>query len=394
MPGIKEPLLPVPGFSWLGENIGIKDGSLDFAVAFSEEVCTAAGVFTRNNFPGAPVVVGREHLRGGRLQAIAVNSKNANVATGPRGEQDARRVCDALGSALGIAPTLILPSSTGVIGVPLPVERLEAACGSARERLAGGREALERFARAIMTTDTRPKGISFEVEGTTLTGVAKGAGMIEPHMATMLAFFFSDADLPATKLQAMLGRAVECSFNRISVDSDTSTSDTAIVMANGTGAKPSEARFEQALTDAALYLAQEIARDGEGATKLIELRVAEAASPAAALAIAKSIINSPLVKTAIYGADPNWGRFIMAIGKVFQHPVPLEGLRISFGAGGPDLTISAGEQSPAKLAKLAEYLKKAEIRIEVLLGQGDAAETVWGCDLTEGYVKENAEYTT
>lgn len=394
MAGIKEPFLPVPGFSWLGKNIGIKDDSLDFAVVFAQLPCTAAGVFTRNNFPGAPVVVGREHLSSGRMQAIVVNSKNANVATGPDGIANARRSCDLLGAALGIAPQLVLPSSTGVIGVPLPMDVIERACRDAAVGLVASRDALEAFARAIMTTDTRPKGISLRVDGATLTGVAKGSGMIEPHMATMLAYFFTDAEIARDSLQSMLGRAVNRSFNRISVDTDTSTSDTVVVMANGVAGPVDPEHLEAALTEAAIYLAREIARDGEGATKLIELTVAEAPGTEAALAIAKAIINSPLVKTAIHGADPNWGRFVMAVGKVFEHPVSLENLRIEFGPPQSGLSISTAGQDDNTLERIAAYLRESEITIRVLLGQGSAEETVWGCDLTEGYIRINAEYTT
>jgi glutamate N-acetyltransferase/amino-acid N-acetyltransferase len=394
MPGIKEPLLPVPGFSWAGLNLGIRDETLDFALGCSEVPCTAAGVFTRNNYPGAPVVVGREHLKSGRLQAVAVNSKNANVATGARGVEDARRTCRAVGAALGIDPTLVLPSSTGVIGVPLPVDKIEAAAKGLPAALSNDRAALERFARAIMTTDTRPKAVSVRIGPAILTGVAKGAGMIEPHLATMLVYFFTDAKLPSADLQGALRRAVDRSFNRISVDTDTSTSDTVVVLANGKAGPVAPAAFEAGLTEAAIYLAKEVARDGEGATKLIELTVSGAASQEAALAIAKSVINSPLVKTAIYGADPNWGRFVMAVGKVFAHPVPLESLRIEFGGETPPMAITVGEQPPALLDRISAYLKGDAVSIRIDLGQGGHAETVWGCDLTEEYVKINAEYTT
>jgi len=394
MAGIREPLHPVPGFRFLGRNIGIKDHTPDFAVAVADRPCAAAGVFTRNNFPGAPVIVGREHLAAGRLQAVVVNSKNANAATGPEGVENARRVCRALGQALGIGERLILPSSTGVIGVALPVETLERACREAPGQLAAGVDPLRRFAQAIMTTDTRPKAVSVKAGKATLTAVAKGAGMIEPNMATMLAYFFTDAELDPVVLKALLTGAVERSFNRISVDSDTSTSDTAVVLANGHAGKVAPEDFGAALKEAAVYLAREIARDGEGATKLIELTVAEAPSQPAALAFAKSIVNSPLVKTALYGADPNWGRFVMAIGKVFAYPVPLAGLRITFGAGAGALTITAGDQPAETLRRISEYLRYPEVHIRIALGAGAASETVWGCDLTEGYVKENAYYTS
>jgi len=391
------PPLPVPGFTFLGLNIGIKDDSLDFAIAHASRPCSAAGVFTRNNFPGAPVIVGREHLGDGRLQTVVVNSKNANVATGAGGIEDARRVCRRLGSTLGIDPSLVLPGSTGVIGVPLPIERLETACAEAPASLESTPGAIERFARAIMTTDTRPKWISLAVGAATLTGIAKGAGMIEPNMATMLAYFFTDAELPAETLQGMLTRSVGRSFNRISVDSDTSTSDTVVVMANGLAGPVAPEAFESALGEACGHLAREVVRDGEGATKLIELTVCEAATPQAALAIARAVINSPLIKTAIHGADPNWGRFVMAVGKVFDFPVPLENLSIEFGPAHPGeapLTIAATRPEDSLLARIGEYLKGDEVVVRIRLGMGDQSETVWGCDLSAEYVRVNAEYTT
>lgn len=394
MAGIREPFLPVPGFAALGMNVGIKDERLDFGVVHATQPCTAAGVFTRNNFPGAPVLVGREHLADGQLQTVVVNSKNANVATGLGGLEDSRRICRAIGDALGVAPVLVLPSSTGVIGVRLPVERILAACAGVPGRLHDGREGWEGFARAIMTTDTRPKAISLRVGDATLTGVAKGAGMIEPNMATMLCYLFTDAAVPASALDRALRHAVDRSFNRISIDTDTSTSDTVVVLANGLSGPVPEADFAAALAEACLYLAKEIARDGEGATKLIELCVSGASGQEAALALAKSVINSPLVKTAIYGADPNWGRLVMAVGKVFAHPVPLEALRITFGDPAAGLAISADSQPPETLGRIADYLKGSEVLLHLSVGDGPGTETVWGCDLTEGYVRENAYYTT
>ncbi|MDH4248028.1 MAG: bifunctional glutamate N-acetyltransferase/amino-acid acetyltransferase ArgJ [Deltaproteobacteria bacterium] len=384
----------MPGFSWTGMNVGIKDTRPDFAVAHCVTPCAAAGVFTRNNFPGAPVLVGREHLSTGQLQTIAVNSKNANVATGQDGIANARRVCRAVGAALGVAPERVLPSSTGVIGVPLPVGKIEQACAELPGRLSADRAGLEAFARAIMTTDTRPKAVSVRVGSAVITGVAKGAGMIEPHMATMLAFFFTDAQVSSNALRDILSRVVERSFNRVSVDSDTSTSDTAVILASGQAGPVASGDFERALEEAAIYLAREIARDGEGATKLIELVVDQAPSPEAALRIAKSVINSPLVKTAIHGADPNWGRFVMAIGKVFEHPIPLDSLRIEFGAESEGLRIAAAGQNAETLARISQYLKRDEVVIRLILGQGAHQARVWGCDLTAEYVSVNADYTT
>jgi glutamate N-acetyltransferase / amino-acid N-acetyltransferase len=394
MAGIREPLFPVPGFRFLGKNIGIKDHTPDFAVAVADRPCAAAAVFTRNNFPGAPVIVGREHVASGRLQAIVVNSKNANVATGPLGIDNARRTCRALGKALGIDERLVLPSSTGVIGVALPVDKVERACLDAPRDLSPGLDPLLQFARAIMTTDTRPKAVSVKVGKATLSAVAKGAGMIEPNMATMLSYFFTDAEIDPIALKVLLTDAVEHSFNRMSVDTDTSTSDTVVVLANGNAGKVEPKALGAAVTEAAIYLAREIARDGEGATKLIEVTVSEAPSQPAALAFAKSVINSPLIKTAIYGADPNWGRFVMAIGKVFAYPVPLTGMSITFGAGADALSITAGNQAPETLRRISDYLRYPEIHIRIALNAGSASETVWGCDLTEGYIKENSYYTS
>ena len=387
-------ILAVPGFTWWGTNIGIKDQSLDFGVIASGRPCAAAGVFTRSNFPAAPVIVGREHLQSGRLQAIVVNSKSANAATGFTGIENARRMCRSIGAALGIAPELVLPSSTGVIGMPLPIEKIDAACRAVPRGLATGAEAIALFARAIMTTDTRPKIRSVRIGPATLTGVAKGAGMIEPNMATMLSYLVTDAEIAPAALKAMLARCADRSFNRITIDGDTSTNDTVVVMANGQAGPIAPEAFEAGLLEAMRHLAKEIVRDGEGATKLIEFDVTEAPSPEAALAIAKSIANSPLVKTAIYGADPNWGRFVMAIGKVYAHPVPIEKLSIHFGDASAGLRISAGAHDPAMLERIRAYLRDAVLRIEVRLGSGSASETVWTCDLTEGYIKENAYYTS
>ena len=390
------PLKSISGFSWLGINLGIKDETLDFGVIASECECSAAAVFTRNNLPGAPVIVGRENIANGRLQAIVVNSKTANVATGMAGIEDAKNMCLWTGEALGIAPELVLPSSTGVIGQRLPIEKIQQGCKSIPDKLGSSTENIEKFARAIMTTDTHPKWHSGTIGNATILGIAKGAGMIEPDMATMLSFFVTDAKLSSEELQPMLQRVVNKSFNRISIDSDTSTSDTVVILANGLAGSVDAEKFEIAFTKSAMQLAKEIARDGEGATKLIELTVSGAESQQMALRIAKSIINSPLVKTAIHGADPNWGRFVMAVGKVFEYPVPLADLSIHFGKGSEVLTVNAEklETNKVNLDAIAKLLQNQEIFIEVVVGTGKCSETVWGCDLTKGYIEENAFYTT
>jgi len=390
------PLRSVPGFSWLGINLGLKDQTLDFGVIASECKCTAAGVFTRNNFPGAPVTVGRENIQNGHLQAIVVNSKIANVATGQTGIEDARNMCRWTGDALGIDAELVLPSSTGVIGRRLPVKKIHEGCKIIPEKLGSTPEYIDNFARAIMTTDRHPKWNCSSIENATLLGVAKGAGMIEPNMATMLSYFVTDAQLSSEQLQKMLRRVVNQSFNRISIDSDTSTSDTVIILANGLAGPVDAQQFEKAFSNSARQLAKEIARDGEGATKLIELTVSGAKSQQMALQISKSIINSPLVKTAIHGADPNWGRFVMAVGKVFEYPVPLSDLSIHFGTGSQVLTVNAESLNAdtVNLDAISKLLQNQEVFIEVVVGDGKFSETVWGCDLTKDYIEENAFYTT
>jgi glutamate N-acetyltransferase / amino-acid N-acetyltransferase len=393
---IEEKIRIVPGFSWFGKNIGIKDDSLDFGGILSDRPCQAAGVFTRNAMPGAPILVGREHLRNGLLQAVIVNSKNANVATGPQGVEDSRRICRLFAENCGIEADMVLPSSTGVIGRRLPIETILQGCKTLKADFGKTEGHVDSFARSIMTTDTRRKLITAKVGDATILGIAKGAGMIEPNMATMLCYFVTDAHLPAIQLQPMLVRVVNRSFNRISVDTDTSTSDTVVILSNGLAGPVDLVDFESAFTEMAIYLAKEVARDGEGATKLIELVVSGAQTAEQALLTAKSIINSPLVKTAIYGADPNWGRFVMAVGKVFDYPVEIGDLQIFFGEGNHRLAIDAGtlDRDEVPLDEISEMLKKDEVKIEVVVGNGPYSERVWGCDLTEGYIDINARYTT
>ena len=393
---LEHSILSVPGFSWFGKNVGIKDDTLDFGGILAQTPCQAAGVFTRNTMPGAPVIVGKRHLQDGLLQAIIVNSKNANVATEQRGIDDSLKICELIGQACSISPSLVLPSSTGVIGQRLPMDVIVNACSGIEQEFGTTEHHVEQFSRSIMTTDTRPKWISAKVGSATVFGVAKGAGMIEPNMATMLSYFVTDAAIPASELQAMLQRVVGHSFNRISIDSDTSTSDTVVILSSGTAGTVDLVEFEATLSAMAVHLAREIARDGEGATKLIDLTVSGAQSHEQALLTAKSVINSPLVKTAIHGADPNWGRFVMAVGKVFQYEVAISDMAIYFGAQEPRLRIDAQvlDRDEVPLEAISELLQQEEVNIEIVLGNGPFSERVWGCDLTEGYVRENALYTT
>jgi len=393
---IEERIQIVPGFSWFGKNIGIKDKTPDFGGILSDIPCQAAGVFTKNTIPGAPVIIGKEHLRNGLLQAVIVNSKNANVATMRGGIDDSKRICSLVAESCDIETEMVLPSSTGVIGRRLPMEIIIEGCKTLKQDFGKTKQHIEDFSRSIMTTDTRPKIASARIGKATILGIAKGSGMIEPNMATMLCYFMTDADISSKQLQEILERVVNQSFNRISVDTDTSTSDTVVILSNGLAGGVDIAEFEIVLTEMSIYLAKEIARDGEGATKLIELIVSGAQTEEQALLTAKSVINSPLVKTAIYGADPNWGRFVMAIGKVFQYSVNVNDLKIFFGEGVNRLMIQAEmlNRDEGPLDEISALLTKNEVHIEIVLGHGLYSTKVWGCDLTEGYIRVNAHYTT
>lgn len=377
------------GFLSLAKNVGIKDSTLDFTVIYSTVRARAAAMFTRNRFPGAPVIVGRDHIADGFAQALVINSKNANVAMGQVGIDNATETCRTVAEELGISPRDVLPFSTGVIGRPLPMDKIRAGLRGIRDELKPNN--LELAARAIMTTDKYPKYISRRVGPTIIAGIAKGAGMIEPNMATMLAYLMTDADLPAAALAPMLRRAVERTFNSMSIDTDTSTSDTVVLMANGLAGPVKLRPFERSLYEVCEHLTREIARNGEGATKLITVDVSGAKTKTQAKGVAKSVVNSPLVKTAVYGCDPNWGRVIMAVGKCFDESIEPGRVTIRFGDA---KVFELGSPVDCDLEALRQYLGQSEVMIGVDLGIGKASARVWGCDLTEGYIKENAYYTT
>jgi glutamate N-acetyltransferase/amino-acid N-acetyltransferase len=378
------------GFLAAAKNVGIKDETLDMTVIYSSVRAHAVAMFTRNRFPGAPVIVGRTHIADGFAQAIVVNSKNANVATGQRGIDDAVEMCRLVAGELGIETRDVLPFSTGVIGRHLPMDKIRTGLQGIRAELRPNN--LELAARAIMTTDMYPKYISRPVGPAVVAGIAKGAGMIEPNMATMLAYIMTDADLPVQVMRPMLRRVVERSFNAISIDTDTSTSDTVVLMANGLAGAVNRRAFEDALIEVCEHLAREIARNGEGASKLLTVQVSGAKNFRQAKFVAKAVVNSPLVKTAVYGCDPNWGRVIMAVGKCAdEHDIEPNRTTIRFG---PTAVFALGSPVDCDLEALQKYLGQKEVEIAVDLGIGHASARVWGCDLTEGYVKENAYYTT
>lgn len=377
------------GFLSLAKNAGIKDNTLDLTVIYSTVRARAAAMFTRNRFPGAPVIVGRKHIANGFVQALVINSKNANVAMGRQGIDNAIETCRIVGAELGVDYRDVLPFSTGVIGRPLPMDKIRAGLRGIRNELQPNN--LKLAAQAIMTTDKYPKYFSRRVGAAIIAGIAKGAGMIEPNMATMLVYLMTDAELPAKSLRPMLRRVVDRTFNSMSIDTDTSTSDTVVLMASGLAGPLNIREFEAGLFEVCEYLTREIARSGEGATKLITVDVNRAKTTTQAKRIGKCVVNSPLVKTAVYGCDPNWGRVIMAVGKSFDTTIEPRKVTIGFG---DTHVFKKGSPVDCDLEALRAYLGQKEVSISVDLGIGKASARVWGCDLTEGYIKENAYYTT
>ena len=379
------------GFRAHVANIGIKDDTPDFVVIAAERPVPAAGVFTRSRFVGPSVTVSREHLESGRAQAMVVVSKNANVANGAAGERDTRELVAGVADRLGCPPDDVLVASTGVIGRPYPIDRVRAGIAAIPTRLPDS--GADAAAQAIMTTDTVAKIAESAVEGSAarVVGLAKGVGMIEPDMATMIAVILTDAEVADDDLDGTFRRVVDRTFNCVSVDTDTSTSDTAVVLASGAAGTVDPGAFEIALHEVCLHLTKLIASDGEGAETLIEVTVSGARDDEQAKRVAKSIVNSPLVKTAVHGADPNWGRVAMAIGKCGDDTdIDQECVRISFG----DTEVYPTRVDDAGLAALSAYLRGDEVVIAVDLAIAAGTATVWGCDLTDGYVRINADYTT
>ncbi len=367
----------------------------DVMLAVMDPGTSVAGVFTRSATRAAPVLDCQDKIGGpcDGPAAILVNSGNANAFTGHYGQTSVTEVAQAVSQATGVAVERVFTSSTGVIGEPLPHDRIVAQLEALKSGLS--RHAIEDAARAIMTTDTFPKGASAQVDidGKTVSiaGIAKGSGMIAPDMATMLVYIFTDAQVEQSALQAMLGAQTDRTFNCITVDSDTSTSDSLLLCATGASGVDAtgNAAFAEALESVMLDLAQQVVRDGEGATKFVEIRVTGAASDADAKVHALAIANSPLIKTAIAGEDPNWGRVVMAIGKSGAQ-ADRDRLSISFG----DILVAEnGWVSPKyREEEAAAYMKGQNLVIAVDLGLGEGASTVWTCDLTHGYVEINADY--
>ncbi|QLC49262.1 bifunctional ornithine acetyltransferase/N-acetylglutamate synthase [Methanolobus zinderi] len=377
---------------------GIKPTKMGMAVVQAEG--NAAGVYTRNKVIAAPLVVTREHIsKNGRLAGLIVNSGNANAFTGTQGLDDARTMASILASKLGVHEEVIGVASTGVVGRKLDTDWISNHLDEVMESMGEDADASMKAARAIMTTDTVPKEVAIEMEsGVRIGGIAKGSGMIEPNMGTMLAFVYTDAEVSSDVLESCLKVAVDKSFNMIVVDGDTSTNDMVLLTATGqSGITPEQTDLQAGLDLVLTELAKMIAIDGEGATKLIESKVTGAASSEDARLVAKSIVRSPLVKSAIFGEDPNWGRVVVAAG-YSGADMDQTKVSLSFSAGTEVVELVKDGQvvrnDEESLSQLKSIMAKEEICIITDLGMGHESATAWGCDLTYDYVRINAEYTT
>ncbi len=397
-------LSDVPGFKAVGIAAGLKkSGKKDLALILSEVPAVAAATFTTNIVKAAPLVLDAQHIQNPTTRAVLINSGNANACTGKKGMEDALTMAQTTAEALGIAPEEVLVSSTGIIGLPLPMEDLTKGIGAICEAIdqADGASAAE----AIMTTDTFPKtyGLTLEIEGKTVTiaGIAKGSGMIHPNMGTMLAYVCTDAVIEKEVLQNLQRSSVEETYNMISVDGDTSTNDTAVVMANGLAGhatlKPGTEAYDQfaaAFHQVNTELAKLIAQDGEGATKLITVKVKRARSLADGRMLAKSVITSSLVKTAFFGNDANWGRILCALGYSGGQFVP-DQIDLSFeSAVGCVWLMKDGEPQAVDEELATAILSEAFVTVHIDLKDGEIDATAWGCDLSYDYVKINGDYRT
>jgi glutamate N-acetyltransferase/amino-acid N-acetyltransferase len=394
----------VPGFRAGGVHCGIKDDGLDLALLVSDVPAAVAGVFTRSTLVGAPVELCRERVRSGRARAVVVNSGISNVAMGARGKRDAEAMTALAARAIGVDPEEVLVASTGVIGEPLPMPEIRRGIRLAAEAVSP--RGWGSAARAIMTTDTIPKSAvaTAHLGGrggreVTVAGIAKGSGMIEPKMATMLAFLATDAAVQPSLLRRVLREAADASFNRVTVDGETSTSDMVLLFANGVAGNPilrgprspGMRRFAAAVTEVATALARDLARDGEGATKLVTVRVSGARSQREAEHAARRIANSMLVKTALFGGDANWGRILQTVG-AGRVALCLE--RSEVALGGVTVFRRGASAGPAARRRAAAKLRAPELEVAVKLGEGSGQARVWTCDLSYDYVRINAEYTT
>ena len=393
------------GFRAGGIWCGVKASSRkrDLALIYSEKACTAAAVFTTNKVKAACVLLSQEHVSRGKLRAIIVNSGNANACTGEQGKIAARKMAELAADLFAISPKEVAVASTGVIGVTFPIGAIENSIEALGNSLSGDEAGHAAALEAIMTTDTRKKdgAVEFEIAGKTvrLGAMVKGAGMMHPNMATMLGFITTDAAISRELLDQALRRVAARSFNRVTVDGDTSTNDTLIIMASGEAGNapislegPDYELFEKALESLCVSLARKMARDGEGATKLVTVTVSGAVDEAVAETLAKSVASSSLVKAAIFGADANWGRVLCALGYSGADFNPNE-TDISFVSAGAEVKVcSSGAFFPFSEEEAKKILGGEEIEIRVSAGGGSGSATAWGCDLTYDYVKINGDY--
>lgn len=375
------------GFKAVGKAIGIKkSGKHDLGIIYSEVLADAVAVYTSNMVKGAPLIVTKKHLKDGKAQAIIVNSGISNVCTGKRGIDDAEKMAEVLANELSIKPKEVIVASTGIIGKFLPMEKIIKGVKGIKNELGIKSD----VAKAIMTTDSIEKEISIKMNNFTIGAIAKGSGMIYPNMATMLCFITTDAKIPSKMLYMLLKNSVDKSFNMISVDKDTSTSDMVSIMANGLAGKVNEKEFQNALDFVCLELAKKIARDGEGATKLVEVNVKNAKTEEDAKKIAKAIVASNLVKCAIFGNDPNWGRIMCAIGNS-KSKFDANKVDIYFGN---EIVVKNGIEANFDFEKIKKIMDKGNLKITIDLKQGKGNATAYGCDMGYDYVKINSAYST
>jgi glutamate N-acetyltransferase/amino-acid N-acetyltransferase len=393
-------MYPVNGVRISVSSAGIKKpGRKDVVIFELSEQGSVAGVFTKNAFCAAPVTLSKAHLAKGQARYLLINTGNANAGTGKQGMVDAKACCEALATELGVTPEAVLPFSTGVIGEPLPVGKIT---GVFKDAINGFSESLwESAAEGIMTTDTRPKGATRIVElpqgSITISGISKGAGMIMPNMATMLAFIATDAKVDQALLQSVLSEAADQSFNRITIDGDTSTNDSCMLIASGASGvdvqesdAESLAIFKAAINDVLKELALAIVRDGEGATKLVTIDVEQAKTSEEALQTAYTVAHSPLVKTALFASDPNWGRILAAVGRAGIEALDLDALEIYLNE--VCIVRDGGRASSYTEAAGQAVMNQEEITIRIVLKRGTINETVWTTDLSHDYVSINADY--
>lgn len=383
---VKGNITEVKGITALGKNAGIRKNKPDFAVIFSDKLCNAAAVYTKNTVKGAPLHLTKNHLENGKAQAIVINSGIANVCTGEKGIKDAEKMAELTAKELGIDSDNVLVASTGLIGAFLPMDKIEAAVKGIKKELSKN----SKVAEAILTTDLVKKEICVKEDNFTIAAIAKGAGMVHPNMATMLSFICTDADVSSDKLNSMLKKAADNSFNMMTVDMDTSTSDMCIILANGYAGKVNEKKFEYALSFVCREMAKKIAADGEGATKLIGVNVKNAKDELSAKMLAKTVVSSNLFKCAAYGNDPNWGRILCALGNT---GIAFDALKVDVYFGNK-IIVKSGITADFDYKEIKRIMSRKEMHITIDMHQGNAAATAYGCDMTEEYIRINAHYHT